>query len=269
MLDTSASVDRAGREYWDDEWEEAVSPHVIEPTSPRIWAHRDKLFCEAFRRLLKGRTRPAVLELGCARSAWLPYFAKYHEATICGLDYSPRGVEQAQYRLQQEGCSGDIRCADLFEPPAEWRAAFDVVVWFGVAEHFDDPTKAVRAAAAFLKPGGLMITEIPNLVGVVGWLQRAVNKQVYDIHVPHSRESLARHHESADLRVVSAEYIVPIDFGVVDLGRTSSGLARTVKATVLYWLWLLTGVGWWIDRRIRVPNSRLFSGFVIVAAEKP
>jgi 2-polyprenyl-3-methyl-5-hydroxy-6-metoxy-1,4-benzoquinol methylase len=206
--------------------------------------------------------------LGCARSAWLPYFATHHGAAVCGLDYSPRGAEQAAARLRREGIPGDVRCADLFDPPDEWRGAFDVVVWFGVAEHFEDPTKAIRAAAEFLKPGGLLITEIPNLVGAVGWIQRVFNKPVYDIHVPHSRESLTCHHLAAGLEIVHSQYEVPTDFGVVDLGGAPKDALLPIKERVLYGLRLLTGAVWWIDRRIPLPATRLFSGFVIVAARK-
>jgi SAM-dependent methyltransferase len=265
----SASNDRAGREYWDHAWEAEDFSDDIQPQSSRIWAHRNQLFHRAFDALLESTPRPRVLELGCARSAWLPYFAKYHNAEVCGLDYSARGADQARARLQQNGQTGDVRCADLFAPPEDWRNAFDVVVWFGVAEHFDDPTGAVRAAAAFLKPGGLLVTEIPNLVGVAGWLQRAFNRPVYDIHVPHSRESLAHHHEAAGLKVVLARYIVPTDFGVVELGGAPPGVLRSVKASILYWLRLLSGAVWWVDRRLRLPDTRLLSGFVMVAARKP
>src|SRR3954471_11820530 len=263
------SGDRAGREYWDQAWESEGFPPDVDPGSRRIWAHRDQLFHARFQRLLDGLSSPSVLELGCARSAWLPYFARYHHAVVAGLDYSPRGAAQAAARLQRDGITADVRCADLFAPPDEWRGAFDVVVWFGVAEHFDDATRAIRAATEFLKPGGLLITEIPNMVGAVGWMQRVINKPVYDIHVPHSRESLANHHRAAGLDVVHAEYVVPTDFGVVETdGAPRTALLPTLER-ILYGLRRLTGAVWWIDRRVRVPATRMFSGFVLVAARKP
>jgi SAM-dependent methyltransferase len=188
---------------------------------------------------------------------------------VSGLDYSPRGAEQAAARLRGDGIPADIRCADLFDPPVDWRGAFDVVVWFGVAEHFDDPTKAIRAAAEFLKPGGLLITEIPNLVGAAGWFQRVFNRPVYDIHVPHSRESLRSHHVAAGLEVVYSDYAVPTDFGVVEIGGAPKSALLPIKERILYGLRLLTGAVWWLDRRVSLPVTRLFSGFVIVAARKP
>jgi SAM-dependent methyltransferase len=263
------SDDRAGRLYWDHAWEQESIPEAVNPRSSRIWSHRDQLFHAAFTALLRGVVRPRVLELGCARSAWLPYFAREFGASVAGLDYSPLGASQAADVLRRSGIDGEVRCADLFAPPEDWREMFDVVVWFGVAEHFDDATAAVRAAATFLKPGGLLITEIPNLAGINGRLQRACNRTVYDIHVPHDREHLARHHRDAGLDVVLARYIVPLDFGVVELGTGPSTLTYLIKERMLYLLRLLTGVVWLIDRRLPLPPTRTLSGFIVVAGRKP
>jgi 2-polyprenyl-3-methyl-5-hydroxy-6-metoxy-1,4-benzoquinol methylase len=269
MPSTSAHIDdRAGKEYWDAAWEDEQTSPEIDPRSSSIWAHRDQLFHRAFKRLIDTQS-PAILELGCARSCWLPYFAKEFGARVAGLDYSAIGAAQADATLHRAGVDGEVRCADLFDPPADWRNAFDVVVWFGVAEHFNDATGAIRAASAFLKPGGLLITEIPNMVGAIGLLQRWFNKPVYDIHVPHSRESLSRHHEQAGLDVVFAEYILPTDFGVVEMKGVPEGVVRSVQERVLYLLRLLTGCVWWLDRRLNLPAPRWTSGFVLVAARLP
>src|SRR3954462_6542399 len=186
-------MDLAGRQHWDDMWaQEAFSPD-INPRSSSLWAHRDHLFHQTIARLLAGRRGQHVVELGCARSAWMPYFAREFGCRVSGLDYSPLGAQQTSERLRQAGIDGEVRCADLFDPPRDWMAAFDVVSWFGVAEHFEDTTAAIAAAAALLKPGGLLITEVPNMVGFNGRLQRLFNKPVYDIHVPLDAPTLAAH----------------------------------------------------------------------------
>jgi len=69
-------------------------------------------------------------------------------SSVHGLDDSPLGVEQTLARLRRSGIDGEVRCADLFDPPSEWLGAFDIVSWFGVAEHFRDTSAAISAAAA-------------------------------------------------------------------------------------------------------------------------
>jgi SAM-dependent methyltransferase len=60
--------------------------------------------------------------------------------------------------LDAAGVPGEIVCADLFAPPPHLLAQFDVVVSFGVVEHFDDTAACVAACARLVKPGGLMVT---------------------------------------------------------------------------------------------------------------
>lgn len=263
--------DLAGREYWDRVWADQQFPPDIAPRGDSLWLHRDRLLHRSIARAMAGR--PAglrLIELGCARSAWLPYFAREFGSRISGLDYSALGVEQTVQRLEASGIPGEIRCADLFNPPDDWLEAFDVVSWFGVVEHFDDTAAAIRAAARLLKPGGLMITEIPNMAGLVGWMQKTLNKPVYDIHVPLTAKQLATHHRSAGLQIVSSEYLVPLDFGVVDIEHLPAGLGQRLKARLLFGLRLFGGAVWWLDQRIGpFKPGRVTGAFVMVTAEKP
>lgn len=266
-----AGSDLAGREYWDAVWAHADFPADIDPGDRSVWAYRDQEFHRFFQEQLGPDTAGrSVLELGCAQSAWLPYFARQFGFRLSGLDYSELGVAKAVERLKRHGIAADIRCADLFKPPADWVGAFDLVVWFGVAEHFEDTTAAIRAAAAYVKPGGLLVTEIPNLAGVTGWLQRWFNRPIYDIHVPLSREALVRHHVAAGLEVTASRYALPVDFGVVNLDNLPPSFTQRVKDRVMYGLRLLTGCVWWLDRRFGpVTPPALTSGFVLVAGRKP
>jgi SAM-dependent methyltransferase len=270
LAQSTVTLDRAGKDHWERMWESEEFPADIDLRSQSVWAHRDQLFHEVFRNVLAGRSAGSnLLELGCARSAWLPYFAREFGFQVAGLDYSELGATQAAERLRAAGISGDIRCADLFDPPADWRDGFDVVAWFGVAEHFQDTTAAIRAAARCLKPGGLLITEIPNMSGVIGWVQRWANKPVYDIHVPLTAPQLAARHAAAGLEVVASSYVVPADFGIVDPEGIPPGVSRSIKKRILYALRLLAGVIWWVDKRVGVWRPGwLTAGFVIVCAEK-
>ena len=267
----SSRVDRAGKDYWENVWNHLSFPPDINPHDTKIWAHRDQQFHRFFQDRLAGVTPGfSLLELGCARSAWLPYFAREFPCRIAGLDYSALGAQQSAERLAGCGIPADVRCADLFDPPADWVGAFDVVVWFGVAEHFEDTERAIRAAAAYLKPGGTLITEIPNLAGLNGTIQRWINRPIYDIHVPLDASDLGRHHRAAGLEVLRSEYLVPTDFGILNLENHPAGLAYALKDKALYVLRLLSGCIWWVDRRFGpLRPGRLTSGFVVTAARRP
>lgn len=213
-------VDRMGKSSWDKMWAaKDALPKAIKPTSPGLRnyvnRHFHRYFVNAFARY--NTTGRSLLEIGCARSAWLPYFAKEFGFVVTGLDYSELGCEQAEQILAREGVPGRVVHADLFSPPHDLLAGFDVVVTFGVVEHFPDTLGCVRAIAQYLKPRGLLITNIPNEAGLVGWLQCKADKDFYDAHVPLDRDQLRLAHATAGLSVVSCDYFFFAHFGVVNL----------------------------------------------------
>ncbi len=175
-----------------------------------------------------------LLEIGCARSAWLPYFAKQFGFKVYGLDYSRTGCEQARQVLSGAGVQGEIICADFFSPPESLLEEFDVVVSYGVVEHFEDTAACVEALSKFLKPGGMMITVIPNMVGLIGLLQKTLNRPVFNIHVPLDSDALAKAHYVTGLKVMSCDYFISTNFGVCNLNGIKHGsMEWRVKRVVL------------------------------------
>ena len=244
----------------------------VDPRARSIWSYRERQFHRLFADLFARRNGQAMtlMEIGCARSVWLPYFAREFGFSVYGLDYSERGAREAREVLQGNGVNGDVACTDLFAPPPGWIGKFDVVVSFGVMEHFQDTARALHGASAYLKPGGLLITEIPNLVGINGWIQRLVNRPVFDIHVPMGTSTLARHHRAAGLDVVKCEYVVAPDFGVLNLAGLPQNLAWHIKDRLLFGLRLLTGGLWWLEQKVGpVRPGRFAAGFLICTARKP
>jgi len=228
-------MDKAGPEYWNNAWKGSVVPRPIDPADPSPHNWVDRRFHREFQRLF-GESRKSgmkLLELGCAQSRWLPYFAKEFGFSITGLDYSPIGCEMARTILDRSGVAGEIVCADFFGPPDSMRGAFDVVVSFGVAEHFDDTAACIRAFASFLKPGGILFTNIPNMCGLVGFLQRVLNRPVYDIHQILDPNALRAAHEAAGLDVLSCEYFIFNNFGVCNLNKLRThGASWIIKKSV-------------------------------------
>ncbi|MEO8286214.1 MAG: class I SAM-dependent methyltransferase [Chloroflexota bacterium] len=270
-----SNLDKAGKHYWDNVWEGHTIPPPVDPRSVGLRQHQNHRFHRLFTRVLLGHRGWSknslqgrrLLEIGAARSTWLPYFNKEFGLQVTGIDYSEVGCRQAEVILEAAGVEGELICADFFSPPAEMLGAFDVVVSFGVVEHFANTSDALASFASFLKPGGLLITSVPNLTGLLGWIQKRLGRAIYDIHVPLDRDALALAHSRAELQVLSCGYFMSANFSVLNFADWPGGLAQKAAVkfasavSLLIWALELKGV--------RIKPNKLTSPYVVCVAAKP
>jgi 2-polyprenyl-3-methyl-5-hydroxy-6-metoxy-1,4-benzoquinol methylase len=280
------NMDKAGKGYWDNIWEGQTIPSPVDPRSSGLRGHYNRSFHKLFSRVLSTYSArhpggisassagsrqalrpPSLLEIGAARSTWLPYFNREFGFQVVGIDYSEVGCRQASAILDAAGVDGTIVCANFFTPPAELLGTFDVIVSFGVVEHFQDTTAVLTNFARFLKPGGLIITSIPNFTGLMGWMQKRLSRTVYDIHVPMDKDTLALAHRRAGLQMRACGYFMGANLGVLNFHDWPVGPVRTVamklQAAVSLLIWALEMKG----SRIR-PN-KFTSPYVVCVAVKP
>jgi 2-polyprenyl-3-methyl-5-hydroxy-6-metoxy-1,4-benzoquinol methylase len=274
MADASSSreqmntVDKAGKTFWDTTWQSRLPQTAVDPARTGLNNYRNLRFHDLYSRYLRHTNDGSaeLIEVGCAGSEWLPYFAMQFRYKVTGLDYSELGCRQAADTLAAAGIKGEIVCDDLFHPPQRLLDRFDAVVSTGLVEHFEDTTTCIRALAAFARPGGLMITTIPNLAGVLGWLQKIVDKEVYDIHVPLNREQLAKCHDSAGLEVLSCRYFMSVNWSVLNFRRFSGSRIHNVLLRTASW----SSKAIWIIERViaEFPATRWFSPYIVCVAQK-
>jgi len=261
-------IDKAGKSYWDHTWENKSSPQAIDPRGKGLNYYVDRKFHEFFRETFSelDTKERRILEIGCAGSQWLPYFAKEFGFRVSGLDYSERGCQQARKILANEGVEGEVVCCDFFSPPQSMLKAFDVVVSFGVVEHFENTAGSLSAFSEFLKAGGLIVTNIPNMAGLVGSLQKVLNRPVFDIHVPMDDRMLAAGHESS-LQVLSCRYFLIVNWGVVNIDNCQSKylhrIALHVRSSLSKGFWILE------DLIPFIKPNRLTSPYINCVARKP
>lgn len=265
-------MDKAGQSYWDQNWTRVPTPEPVDPHDEALGNYVVRRYHDYFSRLFREMdTRGArLLEVGCAKSGWLPYFAREFGFHISGLDYSAVGCAAERELLARHGLDAEIVCADLFNPPESMRESYDVIVSFGVVEHFEKTELCLSALGAMLKPGGLLITTIPNMVGMVGWLQKTFNKPIYDIHRPIDAAMLRQAQESAGLMVEDCGYFLSTKFSVCNLsGIPAHTWPFTLKKWCLNSLTNLSMVAWLLEQRIgRLPAGRWMAPYINCAAKK-
>jgi len=108
----------------------------------------------------------SLFEIGCAPGRWLVWFQQELGYKVSGCDTSPRGAQLTRDNLRLNNVDGVIYEMDFMSDPAPLHE-FDIVVSLGVIEHFDDPKPFVQRHVEFLKPGGILVLEVPNMAG---WL---------------------------------------------------------------------------------------------------
>jgi SAM-dependent methyltransferase len=165
---------------------------------------------------------------------------------VSGFDYAPEGVELARAALSAGGVTGDIRLGDLFGEVGFDPHSFDVVWSAGFIEHFTHSADVVSRMARFAKPGGIVITEVPNMGGFIGKLHKWADVDLYSQHFVITPEKMDSAHTTSGLIAIKpAQYFGTLELGVVGYGRRlparvlpwfnrAVGLAETIGMSPLW-----------------------------------
>jgi SAM-dependent methyltransferase len=117
-------------------------------------ANRDPVLSFVAKRIRKTHQRGAILDVGCAGGRFLAEF--FPEA-----EWQKSGVEPSKFaaaRAREKGLhiyQGQLSSVELPE------TAFDVITAMGVLLYFRDPERDLAKLKRALRPGGLLVVELP------------------------------------------------------------------------------------------------------------
>lgn len=98
----------------------------------------------------------ALLDLGTGTGRMLQIF-NGRASRLVGIDSSPAMLQVARANLTKAGVRNvELGQGDLYALPVE-RNGFDIAIIHQVLHFLDDPARAIREAAAALRPGGKLI----------------------------------------------------------------------------------------------------------------
>lgn len=244
----------ASQAFWERNWAIKKRPGHY---NPRNYSHRR--FDAFFRRHLQGAAGRTMLEVGCAQSSWLPYFHLAYGCRVSGIDYSPTGCRMAKQLLDEAGVPGEVLERDLFADNSDLEGAFDFLFSLGFIEHFEDTAGALARMRRFLKPGGTILTIVPNFRGWLGVLQKRVHPEVYGMHILLDLPDLERAHRDAGFTTVEAGYLGTIASEVVKYPDPAPLRLRILRKT----LKKITKACWLLCRAAgRHPESARLSPYI-------
>jgi SAM-dependent methyltransferase len=181
--------------YWDRHWARGAT--AARYTDLR-WVRGNYSYTvldSLLQRLLPRDSNRSFIELGSGPGRWLVYFQRTFGYRVAGCDDSPEGCEIARAALAAAGVDGTIIQGDFFK----LSGTYDVVFSAGVIEHFEDPSVPVAAFAKLVRPGGFLVTSVPNLGGVNGFYHRVLKPETFKTHTPITLADLRRWHTAVGL----------------------------------------------------------------------
>jgi SAM-dependent methyltransferase len=188
------------RAFWKSFWES--KKNLIFHIKP------DYIFGDILAKLILEKNIKTAIELGGFPGYYAAYLKKYQHLETTLFDYYIHDglIDQL---LEKNGLKpGDIQIieADLFTYRPE--KLYDMVLSFGLIEHFNDTKAIIETHLQFLKPGGVLFITLPNFKGVNGWVQRKFDRDNYDKHNINSMnpQLLADHCRTLGLIEVEAYY---------------------------------------------------------------
>ena len=236
------------KKYWYEYWK----------SKPKIDSSiiaKDFLFHEVLNKYVPKKEKITFLEIGGYPGQWAIFFAKYWSANSTLLDrYIDREVIQA---LSKANAVENINIieGDVFDLSVDKK--FDVVMSAGFIEHFSDVPSVVDKHVDYLKPNGILIMSVPNLLGLNGLLQKVVDRETYDTHFLETMYD-QKLKEIVNSRGLDIEYIsYHSKFGVwlEDINNKPRWVRRLV--------YLINIIGKFLVRF----ESRVFSPYLIVVAK--
>jgi SAM-dependent methyltransferase len=155
--------DMMSPEKWASEWYSRRTRGVKDEIKQALkrWALKD--FSRMIEMLIDSgpKTKMDVIELGCAPGLILKELYLLRPVhNYFGIDYSLDGLAITRKFLEENGIKAELIYADILTYVPD--RTYDLVVSFGLVEHFDDPVKVLEAHKKFAAEDGLVMVSVPN-----------------------------------------------------------------------------------------------------------
>ena len=193
------------------------------------------IFGDILAKLIAEKKIKTAIELGGFPGYYSAYLKKYQHLDTTLFDYFIHEGLINQLLEKNDLKPGDINIieADLFKYKTE--QLYDMVLSFGLIEHFNDTQSIIETHLQFLKPGGVLFITLPNFKGVNGWVQRKFDRDNYDKHNINSMDLalLANACKALGLKEVEAYYHGKFTVWLENKSEQSS-IAKAIVKTIWF-----------------------------------
>ncbi|RIL07525.1 MAG: hypothetical protein DCC71_02575 [Proteobacteria bacterium] len=153
LPDAAAVRSMYGDDYFEKDYDSCLSEASYFDSFPRLMKRYGALL-DAIEAL---SPRGELFEVGCAGGYFLD-LARRRGWRVRGLEITAAGTHHARDVLGLDVAQGS------FPPPDASAAPADVVYMGHVLEHLRSPAAGIEATAKLVRPGGLLVVEVPTYV---------------------------------------------------------------------------------------------------------
>src|SRR5476651_189696 len=221
----------------------------------------DYYFGGMMAKLIADKGIKSAIELGGFPGYYATYLKKYQHLDTTLFDYYI-DEEIINQLLEKNGLKpGDVHIieSDLFTYQPE--KLYDMVLSFGLIEHFSDTKDILSRHLTFLKPGGVLFVTLPNFKGVNGWVQRKFDRSNYDKHFIESMDLALLKSYCRELGLKEVEACYHGKFSVwLENRAEQTGLVKSLVKTIWFAGKVFTKV---------LPfETKIFSPYIVLQAVK-
>ena len=167
----------------------------------------------------------SLLDIGCSSGGFLGTL-KGGAWKLYGIEMEQSTAERARAASGAEVFVGDIESAPFA------KASFDVITCFDLLEHVYQPREFLRRVQGWMKPGGIVITQLPN---IRSWEARLFGTYWYGLELPRhlshfSPESLRHLMKDLGFQEVSVA-TPPVSYIERSLGFVAAALIEMLGGT--------------------------------------
>ncbi|MGB3113184.1 MAG: class I SAM-dependent methyltransferase [Candidatus Omnitrophota bacterium] len=140
---------------------------------PAIDYRRDVLARNKYRQIGEYFSRPGkVLDIGCGLGEVLSVF-KENGWDCTGIEFNRFAAKYAEDKFEL-----NIINKSIFDIDESSENNYDLIMLWGVLEHFYDPKEVLRKVNKLLAPGGLLLLEVPSADSVLVRFVESTSKPV-------------------------------------------------------------------------------------------
>ena len=175
----------------------------------------------------------SLIEIGCAPGGWMAYFHNHFGYRVSGIEYAELAAEATKKNMELLRVKAEVSVQDFFLFDCV-QDNYDIVFSAGFIEHFRDVSLVMERICSLSR--GYVVTIVPNLFGVNGFVSRTIRPRVYAEHNPIDAPTLDLLHTNCGMRTLFCDFVGGVRFIMPGAGndffKTHRYFARAVNAPV-------------------------------------